>query len=386
MLTLTLSSCNYPTWYLFWDDFDNGDIKFPPTNWEDGLGTTYYYQVDTDDDPDRPGYSLRLWGPQEFSYGTFSALKNRLRMGGIQPNYVTFLVRGTPLDEALYGAEESPRYADFLLRGPRGILYEEFPIISFYITYREDPPASMDQAWINGVMVYSGDLMPWHQVEYKNIDWDTNQFDAYIDGVLVGPCMEFQYTATEFNMLDVFNFDPADVYFDDIYMRTDPNATEPHCDPAPPAPPPAPPPLETTPTYALPTDTPTSTPVVFRATAKVNANCRAGPGTGYNETGFLPEGFTAQVEGRNDQGTWLYLQTPNRQGYCWASKSALVVDFDISILQVVSAPPLPPTAVPPTSIEQTEPGCCTVKMPSSGELQCACPCPQGAEPGEPCTP
>ncbi len=135
-----------------------------------------------------------------------------------------------------------------------------------------------------------------------------------------------------------------------------------------------------------PSPTPPPTQAYYHSgTATTNANCRAGPSTDYNETGFLAQGFTAQIEGRNEESTWLWIQTPNGEGHCWVSMIAVEIDFDPAPLPVIAAQPLPPTKTP-TKTSTPEPQCCTVKMPSSGILQCVCPCPTDAKPGNPCDP
>lgn len=132
---------------------------------------------------------------------------------------------------------------------------------------------------------------------------------------------------------------------------------------------------------------PTSTPTqaLWHAQAKMNANCRAGPGTVYNETGFVSKGYTAEIVGRNEEGTWLNLINPNGKGSCWASIIAFEIQFDLDPLPVALAP------APPSSSDQGESGeakpkGCTVTSPLNNLTRCVSPCPPGAVPGEVCTP
>jgi hypothetical protein len=80
----------------------------------------------------------------------------------------------------------------------------------------------------------------------------------------------------------------------------------------------------------------------------MNANCRAGPGTAYNEKGLAPKGFSAKIEGRNEDGTWFRLIDPSGIS-CWVSKIALVVPADWEIQPVLAYPlvPPPPAEAPP---------------------------------------
>ncbi len=72
-----------------------------------------------------------------------------------------------------------------------------------------------------------------------------------------------------------------------------------------------------------------------------NANCRAGPGTLHNETGFAPKGYAAPVEGRNEDGTWFRLTDPNGV-LCWVSSIALAVPENWQDLEVLAYPTPPP--------------------------------------------
>lgn len=128
-----------------------------------------------------------------------------------------------------------------------------------------------------------------------------------------------------------------------------------------------------------PSPTPTKAPwYVF---TEMNANCRAGPGTAYNETSFVPKDYRAEVVGRNEEGTWLNLLSPNGT-VCWASIIAFEIEFDVGMLTVTSAPPAPSSS----NGEETEITGCTVTNPLNNETHCISPCPSGAVPGKACTP
>ena len=83
----------------------------------------------------------------------------------------------------------------------------------------------------------------------------------------------------------------------------------------------------------------------------MNANCRAGPGTTYNEKGLATEGFAARIEGRNEDGTWFRLIDPSGIS-CWVSRIALEVppDWDAQPILAYPVAPLPPEAPPAEEI------------------------------------
>ncbi len=102
-----------------------------------------------------------------------------------------------------------------------------------------------------------------------------------------------------------------------------------------------------TPTLAF-TDTPafSATPEAPMISASVATNCRRGPSTLYAPpVGVLNVGQKVQVAGRNDGGTWWYIQNPNRSGeYCWVWGESTQVEGSTSALPIITPPPMPPTA------------------------------------------
>lgn len=76
------------------------------------------------------------------------------------------------------------------------------------------------------------------------------------------------------------------------------------------------------------TDTPTATPTRDYPNVTVNqqANCRYGPGTAYLYRWGLYDGDTAEVHGRNWNGTWYWIKPFNLDSHCWASEIVFDVD------------------------------------------------------------
>jgi len=94
-------------------------------------------------------------------------------------------------------------------------------------------------------------------------------------------------------------------------------------------------------TPMTPTASPSPTPAVAEVVARQNANCRLGPGTAYETTGFLLQGQRALVVGRNTQSDWFFISLPDKAEKCWVSKSTVEFQGDINLLAVISAPPPP---------------------------------------------
>ncbi|RME73325.1 MAG: hypothetical protein D6784_12095 [Chloroflexi bacterium] len=82
------------------------------------------------------------------------------------------------------------------------------------------------------------------------------------------------------------------------------------------------------------------TPVKVKT--KVNLNMRQGPGTNYPVIKSIPQGSEVTVVGRNEDGSWLVVETEDGQG--WISGQADFVEADqaaVAGLPAVEAPPAP---------------------------------------------
>jgi hypothetical protein len=90
-----------------------------------------------------------------------------------------------------------------------------------------------------------------------------------------------------------------------------------------------------TPTQTLtPSITPTSTFSFPTITALMQSNCRYGPGTAYLYAWGMYTGDAGTVWGRNDTGTWLWIQPDNIAYQCWISASVVEILGDIFTLRV----------------------------------------------------
>jgi uncharacterized protein YraI len=91
-------------------------------------------------------------------------------------------------------------------------------------------------------------------------------------------------------------------------------------------------------------------------TANMDANVRVGPGTDYDIIGFLPASGTARIAGQNDGRTWWYIEfAAGTGGHAWVAGSVTTAACLPAVVQVVAAPPLPPTPTftlpPPVALQ-----------------------------------
>lgn len=102
-----------------------------------------------------------------------------------------------------------------------------------------------------------------------------------------------------------------------------------------------------------PSATPTETaqPLV---TLIQNANCRKGPGTGYDVLTSLTKDVQSPAVGRNEPSTWWLVQVPATDVRCWISGIALQTPGDPAQVPVVSVAPVPGA---PSAFQVTQSTC-----------------------------
>ena len=101
------------------------------------------------------------------------------------------------------------------------------------------------------------------------------------------------------------------------------------------------------------TTTSTATTVALTATAclptvitNVDANVRSGPGQVYSILGQLPQGSSANVGGKNSDGSWWFIEfAAGPNGHAWIAGSVTTATCIPDTLAIVAAPPTP---IPPT--------------------------------------
>jgi len=89
-----------------------------------------------------------------------------------------------------------------------------------------------------------------------------------------------------------------------------------------------------------PTETATAQPAAPLVTFVLNANCRKGPGTGYDVVDTPLKGMLLPAVGRSDDGFWwnVELLAGSR---CWVNNSTVITSGPVDQLPLVKAPPLP---------------------------------------------
>jgi hypothetical protein len=104
------------------------------------------------------------------------------------------------------------------------------------------------------------------------------------------------------------------------------------------------------------TPTPTATPEL-RGRVREQANCRYGPGAAYlYEWGLYPANRVT-VLGRNQDGSWVYVDPWTYVDYCWVKTSLLDLTGDVlSLPQVTTLLPYTEFYHPPTNVSATRVG------------------------------
>ena len=101
---------------------------------------------------------------------------------------------------------------------------------------------------------------------------------------------------------------------------------------------------------SAPTPTETVPPGPPFVIARMNANCRFGPGAVYDVVAYLLETQRASVAGRDAASTWWWIDRVDGYGRCWIWDDLVLREGDFSQVLIVPAPPTPTPADtnPPT--------------------------------------
>jgi hypothetical protein len=104
------------------------------------------------------------------------------------------------------------------------------------------------------------------------------------------------------------------------------------------------------------TPTPTATPEL-RGRVREQSNCRYGPGAAYlYEWGLYP-GNRVTVLGRNQDGSWVYVDPWTYVDYCWVRTDLLDLTGDVfSVPQITTLLPYTEFYHPPTNVSATRVG------------------------------
>lgn len=128
-----------------------------------------------------------------------------------------------------------------------------------------------------------------------------------------------------------------------------------------------------------PADPTTSAGFLPSLCALQNTTCREGPDQRFEAAGYLLESECADIIGRSEDGLWYIIPNPDWAGECFVAGYLVDTSGPLNDLPVIIGPPLPePTETPFLG--------CLVWPLSGGDPICTVPCPEGASPGDPCTP
>lgn len=100
-------------------------------------------------------------------------------------------------------------------------------------------------------------------------------------------------------------------------------------------------PLPDTGPESTPTPTETTQPGPPFVIARMNANCRFGPGAVYDVVAYLLETQRASVAGRDAASTWWWVDRVDGYGRCWIWDDLVLREGDFSQVPIVPAPPTP---------------------------------------------
>lgn len=130
----------------------------------------------------------------------------------------------------------------------------------------------------------------------------------------------------------------------------------------------APPPEDTISPTLTPTETPPPTSGPPMVTSNQDANCRNGPGEVYAVIGYLLNGQSSTIVGRNLETTWWVIQRMDGGGTCWIWDGVVTISGDTHAVPVVEPPPTPtPT---PTLTPTPEPLAAPEPLSPTGTLYC----------------
>src|SRR6056297_2592016 len=199
----TGTSKDTPASLPFYDSFEDGNYSE-----YDDLGGTYVTEV-TNTTSAVGSYSLHIDGG---SWGTGV----RRSLEASKPYYISFYVMSplsiSPSDAAGYFEIGESNY-------------------SIFFSVKSTGPSIY-----NGSNTYTyGSHSPgkWYFIEFKNIDYDNQTFDFYVEGSLIATNISFHNAADNFTYFILHNFNYLEAYWDAINIEVDNTAPVPDVDPLP---------------------------------------------------------------------------------------------------------------------------------------------------------
>jgi hypothetical protein len=86
--------------------------------------------------------------------------------------------------------------------------------------------------------------------------------------------------------------------------------------------------------------------------ARLNTNCRIGPGTAFDSQDVIESGAQAPIDGQNAEGTWFRVQPPGSSRTCWVSTASGDVQGDLSAVPVIAVALIATTTASPAPANQ----------------------------------
>ena len=83
--------------------------------------------------------------------------------------------------------------------------------------------------------------------------------------------------------------------------------------------------------------------------ARLNTNCRIGPGTAYDSQDVIESGAQAAIDGKNSEGTWFRVLPPGSSRTCWVSTASGETQGDLGSVPVITVAPVVTPAPEPVN-------------------------------------
>lgn len=177
---------------IFSDDFEDGDISDWTVNPE--FSATIENTIVGDGNN-----SIKLTGGYDWDFG----LGIMQTFNKSQPNYVSVMVHPdmNAQDNAIFVLGDDNALSNW------GILYFYYDGRIFEISNASEYFYTVESRW--------------YQFEFKNIDFDNETFDCYIDGVLFEEGISFNNSISEVSEVHLTNYTNSTTYWDNVYVGYD---------------------------------------------------------------------------------------------------------------------------------------------------------------------
>lgn len=187
--------------WTFLEDFEDGDFA----GWT-SHSTSYTRSVTTSTAADGTQRSFTQTAPGAASHysGVHRDFTNQ------QPTHVSWWARteettGSTTYFVIHGPTSSPSGSTSI-----AFVYFRGDNDTIRLAYADTDPRNVETPYTVG---------QWHHIELRNIDWTAQTFDFYVDDALMRADNPFRNPATEVGRVDLYHFDGATGYWDEIGFR-----------------------------------------------------------------------------------------------------------------------------------------------------------------------